>query len=79
MCLVKEVLGTTERKAWMEEIEISVASVRVERVMNGLPRTRKQRREGGRSRVTLRSLKEEMMWLDWEEGEEMVRSGTKVW
>lgn len=64
MCLVKEELGTTERKAWMEEMERSVAVVRVEKVTKGLPRTRKKRREGGRSRVTLRSLKEEMMWLD---------------
>lgn len=76
---MNEELGTTERKAWIEEMEKLVASARVEKVMKGLPRTRKKRREGGMSRVTLRSLKEEMMWLDWEEGEEMVRSGTKVW
>ena len=64
-----------ERAVWAETAQ----------VRKGLPRTRKKRRlEEGRSRVTLRSLKEDTMWRlcesAWVLSEaEMVRSALKIW
>lgn len=74
-------MESMERNAWIVEMEIGVGPSRVEKVTKGLPRTRKKRRARERSRVTLRSSKEEMMWF-WEgleAGEEKVRSALKAW
>ncbi|KAM1767405.1 hypothetical protein ACFX12_045497 [Malus domestica] len=66
----------------MVEIEREVA-LETEHVMNGLPRTRKKLRlEEGKSNVTLRSLKEEILWGRGESGfwvAEMARSAVKIW
>lgn len=84
MYFVRELFEENDRMAWMVEIEISVL-VATEQVRNGLPRTRKKRRlEEGRSKVRLRSLKEEIIWFFCELGlvfseAEMVRSGLKIW
>ncbi|KAM1429167.1 hypothetical protein ACFX2I_045394 [Malus domestica] len=60
--LVFEPFDEHERIAWMVEIEREV-ELETEQVMNGLPRTRKKLRlEEGKSNVTLRSLKEEILW-----------------
>lgn len=74
-CLVREGFEEKERMAWIVEMERRVEA-RVERVMNGEPRTRKKRRDGWMSSVRLRSLNEEMVWCwDWDgDEEEMVRS-----
>lgn len=70
-------MDVRERMAWTVEMERGVV-LRVVKVRKGLPLTRKKRRLGGISKVRLRSLKEEMMWLE-DEGAEMVRSAVKVW
>lgn len=66
----------------MVEIESSVR-LETEQVTKGLPRTRKKRRlEEGKSRVTLRSLNEEILCVSWELEfceAEMVRSSMKIW
>lgn len=78
---VPELFDENDRIAWMVEIEIAVP-LETEQVRNGLPRTRKNLRlEEGMSKVTLRSLKEEITWLFCEPGlvfpvAEMVRSAT---
>lgn len=80
MCLVRAALADTSMKALTEEIEKGAADPpRVAQVMNGLPRTRKKRRAGGRSTVTLRSSKDETTCRPEESEEEMVRSGVKDW
>lgn len=75
---MSEGLDVRERMAWTVEMERGVL-LRVVKVRKGLPLTRKKRRFGGMSKVRLRSLKEEMTWLEEDEGVEMVRSDVKVW
>jgi hypothetical protein len=81
--LVRAVFDENERMAWMVDIEMAV-SPETEQVRNGLPRTRKNLRfEEGKSRVTLRSLEEEIVCIFWASGwvfseAEMVRSGLKI-
>lgn len=88
MCLVRESAEQNETMAWMVEMERRVVlRVMVLKVKKGLPRTRKNRRLlEGRSKVTLRSLKAEILCrvLEIADGlvlfkEVMVRSGTKTW
>lgn len=84
MYLVRAVFEENEIMAWMVDIEIGVRPETAQ-VRNGLPRTRKNLRlEEGRSRVTLRSLKEEITCVFCESGRVfskavMVRSALKVW
>jgi hypothetical protein len=61
--LVRVVFDENERMVWMVDIEM-VVSPETEQVRNGLPRTRKNLRlEEGKSRVTLRSLEEEIVCI----------------
>jgi len=83
VCLVRELLDESERMACMVVMESDVGHV-TEAVTKGLPLTRKKLRfEEGMSKVTLRSLKEEMTCLACKPGvvlvsvEEMVMSGLK--
>lgn len=82
LCLVNEGLDVRERMAWTVEIK-SLVVLSVEPVKKGEPRTRKNLRLGGRSKVTLRSLKDDIMWFEgWSvlfSPVEMVKSGVKVW
>lgn len=88
MCLVRESVEENERMGWVVEMERPVVlRLIVRKVKKGLPRTRKKRRLlEVRSKVTLRSLKEEILcrvfqidrWLVLFK-EVMVRSGTKTW
>lgn len=60
MYLVDELFTVSDKTAWIVEIVIEVLP-ETEQVMKGLPLTRKNLRlEEGKSRVTLRSLKEEI-------------------
>ena len=82
--LVRAVFDENERMVWMVDIEMAV-SPETEQVRNGLPRTRKNLKlEKGKSRVTLRSLWEEIMCVFLASGwvfskVEMVRSALKIW
>lgn len=73
-----------ERIAWIVE-NIREVPFKTEQVTKGLPLTRKNLRfEDGKSTVTLRSLKDEILWLFCESGDslfgaEIVKSGLKVW
>jgi hypothetical protein len=82
--LVRAAFDENERMAWMVDIEMAVLP-ETEQVRNGLPRTRKNLMlEEGMSRVTLRSLWEEIKCVflasGWVFSEaEMVRSALKIW
>lgn len=84
VCLVRELLDESERMACMVVMESGVGHV-TDAVTKGLPLTRKNLRfEEGMSKVTLRSLKEEITCFGCEPGlvllseEEMVMSGLKT-
>ena len=63
VCLVRELLEENERMTWVVVMERDVG-VFTDAVRNGLPLTRKNfRLEEGMSKVTLRSLKEEITCL----------------
>ena len=61
--LVRAVFDENERMVWMVDIEIAML-LETEQVKNGLPRMGKNlRMEEGKSRVTLRSLEEEIVCI----------------
>jgi hypothetical protein len=79
--LVRESFEENETISWTVEMERGVGFV-TEKVKKGLPLTRKNLKfEEGMSKVTLRSLKEEITCFSFPFGrvEDMVRSGWKTW
>lgn len=68
VCLVRELLDENDIMAWMVVMESGVG-VFTDAVTKGLPLTRKNLRlEEGMSKVTLRSLKEEITCFPCESG-----------